>query len=184
MAPLPGNSTAVLYVDYTTGRRAHTFQVRFDNVEGPSAAGEAALAFLEPLALVLPPEWAITGTRYRAIGSSITLPIQVAGLEDFTGNGPASLAEVNEPQEWVWVGRGLVSGRRVEVSLYGLLLATPDDYRYTSANAPPSLNAARAALEGGAPSNFITIGGDLPVWYPYVNVNNNSYWETRARRSA
>jgi len=180
MAPLPSNNTAVLYIDYTTGVRQHTLQCRY--IEATSANAMLAVAsFLDALKLVLAAGFRVLSARQRAVGAAITLPTTLSpALAAFAGDSGVGLDGFNEAREYVWVGRGLQAGRRVEVSLYGVVLGTPNDFRYETAGGPPSLANARAQLTA-EPSVFSTISGEAAVWYPYVNVNYNSYWETRSR---
>lgn len=184
MAPLPPNSTTVLFIDYTTGRNEHTFQVRpaagqtNDDIDG------AVRAFLDALAFLLPNEWRVTGVRRRAAQSNITLPWSLTTTEAFIGsNTQSDLAEVEEPKEFVWVGRGQTSGRRVELSLYGILKPTPVAYRHFRGEVNQQyVDDTLAVLQpefGDSP--FVTIAGDSPLWYPYVNINYNSYWEREQR---
>lgn len=183
MAPLPANNTDVLFLDYTTGRREHTMQLRF--AAGGLGVAETVLGeFLDALQLVLVNTWRVLGGRVRLEGSNITLPTTLSSnLVNFEGGSNTPLGEVNEPREWVWSGRGAATGRRVDISVYGIVIDTPASYRYLHASAAPSLGAARGVLESEllAP---ISIGGDRAIWYGYTNVNYNSYWETRARRSS
>jgi len=180
MAPLPSNNTAVLYIDYTTGARQHTFQCRYIEAT-PANAILAVGSFLDALKLVLTAGWRVLAARTRAVGAVITLPTTLSPfLTSFAGDSGQGLDGFNEAREFVWVGRGLQAGRRVEVSLYGLVLGTPNDYRYEAAGGPPSLANARTQL-GVAPNTFSTVSGEAALWYPYVNVNYNSYWESRSR---
>lgn len=180
MAPLPDNSTGVMFFDYTTGSVQHTAQLRFGPGSGPAIVTlftELALAMTNVLASA----WRVLGVRQRAAGAMIALPYASAGtLLGFMPASGVGLDPVNEPREYRWVGRGSTSGRRVTFSLYGVTIGTPPSYRYPAEGGPPSLNEVYSRLMGGY-SGLVTVGGDAPIWQPYVNVNYNSYWETEAR---
>jgi hypothetical protein len=183
MAPLPDNNTAVLYMDYTTGRRQHTAQIRLPSSQSPAAGVGVLVSVLTSLQTVLPNTWAVQGWRFRAQGQTITLPYAAGASGVFVGTGDPNLPEMEEAREWVFVGRSTAQGRRWELSLYGIKYNTPADYRYNTADMPPGLQDALDNLTDAAAGQFIVaIDGDEPVIYPYVNVNYNSYWESRARR--
>lgn len=184
MAPLPTNNTAVLFVDYTTGGAAHTVQLRVPASQGVNVGLGVMAAFLMALQGVLPNAWAVTGTRYRAQNSNLTLPVAPGALDGFVGTGGAQVVRANEALEFVWVGRSPSTGRRWELSLYGIRLSAPDDFRYSTSNMPPSLATATDTLiSASAAAEIVSIDGDEPIVYPYVNVNYNSYWESRLRRN-
>lgn len=184
MAPLPANGTNRLWVDYTTGRVAHTFSLRYPQLSTLGDALAAGQAFLATLQTALPNDWAVTGARWQAAGSDITMPTALGVLTGFVGTGGVMQDAEDEPREYVWVGRTALTGRRWELSLYGLKIQTPATYRYQTSNMPPSLQAAIDVLGTMAQAGeIIGIDGVGPLVYPYVNVNYNSYWESRSRRS-
>lgn len=181
MAPVPPNSTVTYFFDYTTGRVEHTFQVR-TNGASEAEVFTAVSEFLEAVSNILPTTWALRGARRRGLGAQFTLPVSLSpGLAAFEGESATALSEVEETREWVWVGRGTLTGRRVEISLYGLILTVPPSFRYSHVSGPPSLGGAALVLRSNS-GVFTTILGDNAAWYPYTNVNFNSYWEGRARR--
>jgi hypothetical protein len=129
---------------------------------------------------VLPTSWRPLRARAQGAGSSVSVPAELGALSTFVGTASGGLAQVDEPREYRWVGRS-IGGRRVSVSLYGITIATPADYRYEGASGPPSLAGVRDALVASAPGVFVAIDDTNPLWYSYVNVNYNSYWEQEAR---
>lgn len=180
VSPLPPSNTGRLYVDYTDGQHQHTFVVRFAANSTPAAASARALAFLTPLLPVLPDEWQVLALRQSAAGSDVTFPFSDPALEGLAGTSVSALSPVNGPRQVNWQGRGSASGRRVRVGLYGLIISTPENYRLEQASWTAAFENAYQALRGSL-NTFVTIAGDDPVWYPYANVNFNSYWETEQR---
>jgi hypothetical protein len=135
----------------------------------------------------LPATWVVTGARYAAIGSNISLPVDlsISDLLGFAGTDTDPFPAVEHPRELVWVGRSQLTGRRARFSLYGSIIATPANYRlgpgetvWAGSTFIAALNAASAA------GQFISIDGTPVQWYPYVNVNYNSYWETERRSNS
>lgn len=173
-------ATARLFLDYTTGRREHTMMARYTGTltEGTQFA---LLDFLEAVQAVLPEAWAPIRLRRAAAGTEITLPVgMIPQLAAFRGTATGEFPEVFEPREHTFVGRSVSTGAKARLSLYGLTYQTPADYRWEGSGMPAGLINAIAKLEAPI-ALFIGIDGNKPDWYPYVNVNYNSYWERRQR---
>lgn len=177
---LPANNTARYFLDYTTGRYEHTLTCRYTSGQDGDAVRGRIFTFLDAIKSALPTAWQPLRARAQAAGSLVSVPADLGVLATFAGTSGTPLEQREEPREFRWVGRSL-GGRRVSVSLYGLLIATPGDFRYEGAALPATLAAARAALIGSAPGIFVAIDDTNPLWYNYVNVNYNSYWEGEAR---
>lgn len=181
LPPLPDNNTARLFVDYTTGRNAHTLICRYDQQNDLAVPIGAVLQFLTALQPVLNLLWAVTGVRNQAAGSIVTLPVDPLGLDGFQGGSQSSLDLSKEPLQYVWTGRGEQTGRQVRVGVYGIQAEPPATYRWTGAGRPAWAADAAESLRLTRNLAFITIGEDSAVWRDYVNANYNSYWETEAR---
>lgn len=191
MPPLPANSTARLFVDYVTGTsptsQEHTLQVRLSGNSQQAAidAQSNVLSVLEALTpAAFPVGWQVFQCRFQAQGSDFSVPIGVIeSLRTLDTSGDA-LPPREEPREYTFQGRSLTSGRRVDVSVYGLLLGTPDNYRILASQSGLGLlvSGAVANLQiAGANGAFLAVDGTAPRWQNYVNVNYNSYWERRIR---
>lgn len=183
MAPLPDNATEVWYVDYTTGRFEHTFQVRTTNGVSINAVDGAINFVLGILVNVLPTSWRVIATRRRQAGSNLTFPVSLPLTEAFQGANAGAIQPLyTEAREVAWVGRGVDTGRRVELSLYGLLIqAMPDNYRIFADDAQDGWAGDVQEALNAAANVFITIGGDPALWNNYANVNFNSHWEGELR---
>lgn len=182
MAPLPPNNTGRLFLDYTTGVHEHTLSVRFDSATTLAPAANFLSIFLNDIELLLPASWQVTGARYQMPLTDLTLPYSDPTLTSFAGGGGGTLQAYEEPREWVYVGRSSVTGRRWELSIYGLLLATPGDYRLGTGSLPPAIGASLDTIASATSTGaWVAIDGNEFVVYPYVNCNFNSYWEARQR---
>lgn len=174
-------------MDYSVADVGHELLVRLNAAASPIDALDRLYYILNFVAGSLPVTWAVTGVRYSALGSDISLPIDYSASElfGFTGTVTDPFPEVNHPRQLNWVGRSIVSGRRARIGIYGWLGTTPANFRYgpgesvfSQAEIPAALNLASAA------GSFVAIDGTRVQWYPYANVNFNSYWESERRSSS
>lgn len=190
MPPLPANSTNRLFVDYLTGNETgsqqHTTSVRYNPVT--LDVGDVQEAFLDVLqgigAALFRTGWRVVGTRVQAAGSDISLPVTtIVSLAGFTGTASPTYTPRLEAVEMTFQGRSSVSGRSVDFSLYTAVIDVGPNFRYASGDvAAPWVATALAALRAGTTAGaFQAISGDAPIWYDYVNLNYNSYWERRLR---
>lgn len=191
MAALPENNTARIWFDYITGNLAtsqeHTLLIRGFGPEVTTGDVQDYLfLFLSALgAANLRQGWRVQGVRLSQAGTNFSIPVPlVPDLASFVGTNTGSLAASEEAREWAWEGRSNTTGRRVSYSIFGIVGATPTNFRLVAGGASPTWVAASIAALGNAsvPSTIgTTIDGSKPVWYSYVNVNYNSYWERRIR---
>lgn len=190
MAPLPENNTAVMFYDYLTGLNAtsqeHTFQVRYP---GPGTLPAAVHQAVDDLIVAaigatrFAVGWKFVRARVRQAGSTVTLPaVLPPGLATFAGTGP-NLAADAEAREWTLQGRSPTSGRRVDLSLYGIALPNPANFRIQAGGGATWLVNAVEALNvnSDAGNGFVAIDNSAANWYAYMNMNYNSYWERRIR---
>lgn len=182
MAPLPPNNTGVVFFHYTTGITKHVTQLRYSVEAGAEGVVAVMEEFITPLQPLLSDEFRFLRAEHRAQGTNFTLPIPLGTLAAFAGSDSDAPEQVDTPKEFVWVGKSITGGRAWELSLYGLQLGFPPDYRFEGPGVPPSMAASILALQD-AFGEFVAIDGGAVVVYDYVNVNNNSHWETEARKS-
>lgn len=180
--PLPPSNTTRYFVDYTTGRVAHTVMFRAAAGVSDTQADGAINFVLSILMPVCPTTWQVTGCRKALAGSDVTLPVTLTFTDALVGTNGNGLLEEHEPREHRWVGRGVSTGRQVAFSIYGIRQDFLADYRVNSGEGAITWVADTVAALNAGSGMFVTIAGDPSIWYPYVNQNNNSYWETDARR--
>lgn len=175
MAPLPSNSTGVLFVDYSTGGENHTVQLRYQDgssVVDAMIALDEFLTALDTLISVI----TITGARHRLISADVTLPITWTGAATY-GSGTAPHAKSAFYIDFV--GRS-PEGRRVRVSVFGSAEAidlVESDYRLPASG---DVLAAIEALRSNG-STICAIDGLEPIWYDYANIGINAYWRNKIR---
>lgn len=177
MAPLPSNSTDVLFVDYTTCGESHTLQMRFNDdgsvTEAMSKVDEVLTAISSRLRLIT-----ITGARVRGAGGSVSLPVTWSGDPTYgTGSG----AHFESAYFADFIGRSDL-GRRVRMSVFGLNIpadTSGEDFRITSGE-DAGVSAAVTALNAST-GVAIAVDGVSATWYPYVNIGANAYWRNHIR---
>lgn len=175
--PLPSNNTPVLFVHYAFNGTPRTMQFRCTGITLFNDLVAAVTDFISALAPIQDPDWNITGADWRVDGGIVSLPVTPPDPD-----APAGTANpvVLNPLEVRFVGRGITTGRRVTLSVYGLNITVPDDYRLELGDSA-ELDNARAVMNNAAGGLFTTVGGDKAFWYPYYNVQYNSHWEKEAR---
>lgn len=178
MAPTPA-TTNIAYVDYSGPMGVRTMQMRI----GDGYDISSFMAVVDPVLDAVVPLWytsvSVIGVRFRAIGTTFSLP--VASIPSYVGTASGTLSPFNYPRFLSLSGRGQLSGAEVRLFVYGASFTSPDDYRLTAAENTLVANL-RAAWGGqGALGNLVTEQNDLFAARNYANVGYNSYYERKAR---
>lgn len=174
MAPLPPNSTGRYFCDYQLNAHEHTAMVRANAIVSPATMGVQLDQLFTALTSMLP-VITVTRLRWSPSGSTVSTPV-LSGIE---GNsyGFGTITQEAEPRFLDFVGRS-PGGRRCRMAVFGY--AGPlSDYRLTSAE-NTDVALALTTLQGGA-NSWLAIDGTKPVWYPYVDVGYNAYWQRKLR---
>lgn len=175
MAPLPPDSTARLFVDYTVCGHQHTAQVRF---RAPATADDAIAAFNDVIGAI--GEYffltTVNSVRVAAEGSNISNPYPGTWP---TGWGAGAGVPAFSARYCDFVGRSL-DGRRVRLALFGFQFEySGTDFRMNAAEddnvaaAVDALNAAEGVM--------LSINGFQPLWYAYADIGDNAYWRNQIR---
>ena len=185
MAPLAPNLTTRVFYDYITQEDGleHTFQVRGPASDLPAAAHQAVTDLFAAMgASRFATGWKFLRARVQFTGSDFSLPtVLPPGLFTFVGTGGA-LSKQNEAVEYTFQGRAANSGRRVDLSLYGLVGITLDgSYRIVAGDPDYAWLDDAVGVLNTAVDAFKALDGQTATWYPYLNYQWNSYWERRMR---
>ena len=174
MAPLPANSTAQYFVDYSAVSREHTFGVRVNALESPAQFGAHLHSFL----LAVSPETypiTVNVVRFQAAGTNFSSPVTTGEEGTIFGTGSPTVDQA--PFAINFRGR-TPGGRRCGLELFGYK-GTTSGWRVTDAE---NVNiAATHAIMVAAANAWLGIDGLKPVWYPYANVVHNAYWQRKVR---
>lgn len=191
MAPLPVESTGRVWIDYVTGVGAtsqeHTVMLRFNGSSGGTVIGALAVlgdTLAAPGAGSYITGWQALRARAAVAGQVVSIPQTLPlSLQTFVGTGVGSVTRQDEAREFRLVGRGVPSGRRGSLSIYGLLpsLFTSADFRI-SRTAETVVDDYLTVLEDSDSGYALNIAGERLTWYPYANWQYNSYWEGELRQ--
>lgn len=190
MAPLPENGTARVFIDYTSATVQHTIEFRL----GEGASSVSALTVANRMVTVLKQRMttadSFIAARFQDEGSNFSLPIAftpTAGVVPFDGGSPWWL-EDPESAFISFIGRGSATGRRVRWEYFTPIktFPWPSDNRYNVGEQAVidtlRTNFAAAVAESDSTGDqIVTIGGDIPVVYGYVNIAKNAYWQRKQR---
>ena len=190
MAPRPPESTGRVWIDYTTGSGAtaqeHTVMLRYNSLAGATVIGAlSALGFVitAPGAGAYCTGWKALRARATVTGQVVSIPQSLpTSLVSFVGTGVSSVTREDEARETRFVGRGVPSGRRGSLSLYGLLpsIFNGADFRI-DASAEGVIGDMLEALDELDLGYAVNIAGERLTFYPYANWQYNSYWESQMR---
>lgn len=182
---LPDNRTHRLWLSYSVDNVGHDMMVRF------FGAGTTAIAAADQLAAILgfvsgslPPNWQAESLRTSAANTDFSTPVDInnTDLGGFVGTATSGLDANLHPRQATWVGRSPSTGSYARLTLYGFLGTTPANFRYGPGEHALSSAPVIAALNAGSVAGYFRAAdGSVAVWFPYVNIQNNSYWETQRR---
>jgi len=167
--------------------QAHTASVRFKL--GETTATDTQAGFFALLtafgAGLFSAGWQVTGCRVQNEGSALTVPTAtISSLAGFVGTASAGYSPSKEALEARFVGRSPESGRRVSLSLYTAVLTPGDNFRWLASSGSLATQVAAAIdvlTDAQLDGQFVCIDNTEAVWYPYLDVQYNSYWETELR---
>lgn len=186
LPPLPANSTARVWVEYTSVGVVHEVMFRLPDF----ASAADALAKATSLAAVLVTRMSntdsILGARYSPGGSSFSVPLAITPT---VGTLPQSTwPQDPESTQLVMTGRSFSDGRDVAWSFFTGQQTTswPSDNRYNPGDSAPidtfRINFANWVNTAGTPAQqVVTIGQSIPSVNPYVNIRQNGYWQSAQR---
>ena len=189
MAPLPEWSTARVVFEYVTGLAgvgSHSLQFRYAGTDRTATAAQERFASM--LAAggggLLRSGWRVIAVKTYLAGETFsTVQAPIPALAAFLGTSTTAYARRLEARELTFQARGLASPRRCDFSLYGLNAGQNDFESFRQAVTPAMASNLRSFYEAlvapGSP--FIAIDGSSLLWYPYVNMSYNGWWERRLR---
>lgn len=186
MADHAPNYTARYRVRYRVLGQVHTMLFRISRATAnPASAGDLissdVLTIAAPLMFA---DWAVIGADVAQEDSDVFLPTTslpvVSGQSVMTGD----ISHI--PLYCSFVGRS-TSGKRAALFLYGFNVSphaadnTANDYRIM-ATENSVVSDVVEALNSHTASGLVANDNSPIVWYPYINVGLNSYYQRRARR--
>jgi hypothetical protein len=189
VAALNPNNTSRIFWKFRTSLIGieHTVQVRPAGLDPVSRlnAESTMRGVVEALgAAFFRQNWRFFEGSAAAAGGDFTTSLPfIDGLDLFVGSNVSVLTPEREALEMRFVGRSPSTGRKVSFSLYGMRqnLAIGSFRLNGGASGDGLLVRNAVAVLNGSGGAFRCIDGTEPIWYEYVNLQYNSYWERRVR---
>lgn len=186
---LSPDATTRLYFDYTSLQKEHTLIVRINEGQLAVDVLNYAANIVDTLTTVMRANDAVLGVRISNQGSNVTFPL---ALDPSPGqlSGSATIWD-QDPESVFWslVGRGISTGRKVRYEIFTPIRngQWPENNRYEPGEntvVDTFRTAMTSALIVGTNSavQANTIGGDVILINPYVNIAHNAYWQRKQRR--
>lgn len=189
LGPLPVTNTARYFVDYKSNGVGHTMLYRY---LAPGGGGEPTTTFIARVATLLndiksllPTDFTISGARYAALGSTVTLPATAPAGPAGTGTPQA----YQKPAYFSFVARSR-TGRRIRWTFLGSAYvsasaAAAQDYRVTSAElaavATAVTNISGWCGLGGTDGLYGIDGTSGAIVKPYIDLGYSAYWTRTSR---
>jgi hypothetical protein len=170
MAPLPESNTARAFLTYRVAEADHTMTVRYDAAN--ATVPEVIASIGDFIAAMDAKVYNSVFVRFElaAEGSNVRIPATWTGTTEWGGGaGPQD----DQPYFWSFTGKDL-TGRRTRVELFGRIPASNQDWRLAAVD-DTSIGAALAALESES-ADFLSIGGNQPIWNQYANRSVSQHW--------
>lgn len=188
LPPLPANSTACVFIDYTSYGVAHTFGFRLGAGASSITAATKAASLAAVLANRMGSADSFTQARLRAAGGIVSLPIAFTPVTGAVSGSGIYWDDDPESTFISFVGRGTTTGRKTRWEFYTAVRSAswPPTNRYIPGFSAP-VDTLRANFTNWVDTaaspgeQVVTIGGDIPQVYAYVNIAKNSYWQRRQR---
>lgn len=175
LTPLPEDNTARLFVNYTHDTEEHEVQFRLLSPFTQSDLVDWVRGWLIANAVLFGSDVNFSSADWAALGSSVRNPVSWASI---LGTGTPSTSPVRLSRSGSFVGRS-PDGRKVRLFFYGMVYGPDSTYRVYAtedgllANAINGLNALNSRVG--------TISGSAPIFKNYLNLRNNSYWQSELR---
>lgn len=184
MAPLPQNNTNRVRLSYTSLGRIHQFSFR-PRIGDPTSFSAAATAVANALRSRMLATDSFFQAAYSLTLSDIFLPLAFTPIAGVVSGALVVWDQDPESTMLSICGRGETGGRRVDWSFFSPVrtVAWPADNRYGPGEEAVidtwRINVTNALSD----EDVRTIGGDSPIFYDYVNISQNAYWQRKQRRS-
>ncbi len=175
LPPLPESNTARLFVNYVHETEPHVVQFRLLSPFTQSDLVGWVHQWLDDHKALFGTSTQFQSADWAAQGSDVRNAIAWVPI---VGTATPAGDPVRLSRSMSFVGRS-PDGRKVRLFFYGHYYGPDNTYR-VEASLDPVLADAVADLNA-LTSRVGTISGSAPIFKPYVNIRNNSYWQTELR---
>lgn len=175
LTPLPEDNTARLFVNYTHDTEEHEVQFRLLSPFTQSDLVGFVSTWINDNKILWGSDVSFHSADWAAQGSSVRNPVSWTTI---TGTGTPTTFPTRLSRSGSFTGRS-PDGRKVRLFFYGMVYGPDSTYRvYGSEDSllQDAINELNALT-----SRVGTISGSAPIFKPYLNLRNNSYWQTELR---
>lgn len=188
--PIDPANTARVYIDYTSAQITHTLMFRLGAGATTANAAIRAQACAEIFKMRMQQADSFVSARFSDKNSHFSLPIPFTPVTGVIDGASGNIYWVEDPESAFLslIGRGTTTGRRTRWEFFTPCRTTgwPESNRYAAGASGP-IDALREnwkafVEESSAPGDqLVTVAGDIPVVYGYVNIAKNGYWQRKQR---
>lgn len=176
MAPLPPNSTDRYKIVYTVGGHQHSQIIRTEGIDDGDFSETMDEYYTAMSSAIY--ETTIDDVLFAPAGSNVFSPVSGSITGSTYGSGSPSV-EGENAYFYDFVGRSPGDGRRVRFFQYGAK-GLGGDYRFAPGE-NAALDAALAIIDSSTLGMWMAIGGNNPIWKPYIDAGVNAYWQRNLR---
>lgn len=179
MSPVPPNTSASLYVDYTGPFSSHTIKFDFGSATTPANAVTKVTPVLNAMKPLLYNGASFNAARWRPAGSSVSITIAWTPITSASGTNKGAASAPGTFLQW---GGRAASGVRVKWYLFETYLPYTNDMRYNNGD-DAGVDAVTTALIAAVAGSDPVTAADMtaPSLYTYANIGQNDYWTHKAR---
>jgi hypothetical protein len=175
LAPLPEDNTGRLFVNYNHEGIEHEVQFRQLSPFTQADVVGWAQSWLQANDQLFQTNVNFHSADWAAAGSNVRNPVTWTPV---VGSSAPAVDPTRLTRSFSFVGRS-PDGRKLRIFFYGGKFGPDHTYRAHSSE-DADIASAVAGLNA-LTSRVGTISGSAPIFKPYVNIRNNSYWQTELR---
>lgn len=179
------DATARLWIIYTSAGYQHDMMLRFPAGTTAAEASVAAEPIVTAMTHLMRTADSVSGEEFAAAGSNVRLPYPIVAesghqSNDLSGGDP-------ESHYMTFVGRDNVAGSKVRYTVFvsSSDFPNPAKNRYVAGSVPGDAVAFINALDDLANAaegpHLVSIAGQRPSVYNYVNTGFNRHWQDEQR---
>lgn len=178
MSPSDPTDTGRFWLEYSDGIHPHVQMWRYK--EGTASLADVMTTIDAYLTALAPDLYTLTilGAHYSGQGDHVSAPVTWTGASTYGAGGAAPA--LSGPYELRYEGRS-VPGKRGAIVQYGYSGGLSSTFRATITVGSVLDDALQVLIAGTSAGAPVAVDNNPMIWKTYVNLQFNSYWETKQR---